>query len=208
MALSLERAEYGKSGLIVSHQENHSRPRPPLRQDIPRSKGVDLVAALAENGYRYEDAVFKIRAEMDGKFRIGPKLSDWLFSFGDIRKDMKGMKGKGNPDEWEIDVSGRNLWVVTGVAEYKWQAGDIEKEGREKRAMFKNLLERLDDLKIFSELLRRSLPEISIPDHIDILPFDSLNLTFISPDTQTVEFFTRRNIQHTPIPRSIVEAAA
>lgn len=207
--MALERAEYRRNGaLIIPQREQFLRPRPALRLDIQRTKGVDLVTDLEQNGYRYEDAVFKLRSEIPGRFRIGPKLSDWLFSSGDIRKDMNGMKGKSNPDEWEIDVSDPNHWWVVGIGEYKWQDGDIEKPGREKRNMFKNLIDKLEDTKLLPFILKRGLPELNIPDRIGIKRFDELDLTFISPSEQTAEFFRRRNIQHIPIPRNVVEIAA
>lgn len=207
--MALERVEHRRSGpQVFLRREQIIRHRPALRIDIPRNRGVDLVTDLEQNGYRYEDAVFKLRTEA-GKFKIGPKLSDWMFSPGDVRKDMKGMRGKGNPDEWEFDISDPNEWWLIGIAEYKWQAGDIEKEGREKRIMFKNLFERLEHNRILPGLLKNALPELNVPSSVRIkTPFDQLRLTYISPDKQTAEFFERRNIEHFPIPRIVVDLVA
>jgi len=200
----LERVEYRRNGALVLPQRELSRPRPPLRNDIPRSKGVDLTTDLTANGYRYEDAVFKIKAELPS-FRLGPHISDWLFFPGGVRRKMKG---KGNPDEWEIDISDPNSWLVTGIGEYTWEAGDIEKRARDKRRVFKNLIEQLQHTRLLAPLLKKALPELPVPNSVRIRPFEELNLTFISPDGQTAEFFRRRNIRHIPIPRSIVQLAA
>lgn len=204
--MTLERFDYRQANPLFLQTESPYRPRPPFRKDIPINLGVDFISELGDLGYRYEDAVLEEMISLFGGFWAGPHVLDWIFTPYEARLELKK---KGNADGWRFKRSDPGNWVLTAMVESSYSIGDIEARSKAKYDRFKHIrnLERSRSLpRLFKQALPE--PEFEVPDRIEIPPFERILKVYVSPDTQSGQFFKKPDVIHQPLSREAVHRLA